>query len=443
MTPKGRHVVGGVDTHSDVHVAAAVDEATGRELGTASFSTTVAGYTDLLQWLQGLGSVELVGVESTGSWGAGLTRYLLSAGIKVVEVDRPDRKARRLEGKSDPSDARAAARAALSGRAAAVPKTRDGLVEAVRSLEVVHHGAVKDRTRAINQFKALLVGAPEPIRAAWRPLTFANQLQRARRLTDAHDDVVDREIRRAFKELARRIAFLHDQVDRLASRINELVSDASPALIGLSGVGPQVAAQLLAAIGDNPQRVHSEAAFAKLCGACPVPASSGKTTRHRLNRGGDRRANNALFTIVLVRMRHDPATRAYVARRTAEGKTPKEIIRCLKRFVAREVYQAIVSPPADIPTGEELRELRHNRGLSMTVLCNALGTTPARISTLERGLVHDTLLALRCRAWLLDQPANIATRPSKAHVVVPTESFAGLSDDSAGCFQSVAAESTA
>lgn len=403
MTSTERHVTGGVDTHADVHVVAVADSTTAAHLDTASFPTTLAGYVSLLAWLAGFGNLDRVGVESTGSWGAGLARFLTGEGVEVIEVDRPDRKTRRLEGKSDPIDAQAAARAVISGRALAIPKSHDGLVEAIRCLEVVHHSAVKDRTRATNQFKALLVTAPERLRASLRPLVYSAQLARARRLGPA-EDVVEAEARLALKELARRIAFLDDQTARLESRIAELAARASPALMGLCGVGPHVAAQLLASAGDNPQRMHSEAAFAKLCGACPIPASSGKTTRHRLNRGGDRRANNALFTIVLVRMRHDAATRAYVARRSAEGKSRMEIMRCLKRFVAREVYQALTHPPMDLPTGGELRELRHHQGLSLATVCNAVGTSPIRLSTLERGLVHDTRLARRALTWLLEQP---------------------------------------
>jgi len=402
MTSTSRRVTGGVDTHADVHVAAAIDSATGRELGVASFATTAAGYAALLEWLAGHGGIDRVGVESTGSWGAGLARHLATCGVEVIEVDRPDRKARRFEGKSDPVDALAAARAVLSGRARAIPKSKAGLVEAIRSLEVVHHGAVKDRTRAINQFKALLVTAPEPLRHKLRGLSFLDQLARARRFEDRHEDPVERQARWALKELARLIAFLDDQAARLDVRITELAGLASPALIGLQGVGPHVAAKLLASAGDNPERLGSEAAFAKLCGVCPVPASSGKTNRHRLNRGGDRRANNALFTIVLVRMRYDPATRAYVARRTAEGKNAKEVIRCLKRFVAREVYQAITNPPADIPTGAELRQLRAERGATLSAVAVAIGTTAVRVSRIERGLIHDTRRARQARAWLTE-----------------------------------------
>lgn len=402
MTSTDRHVTCGVDTHDDVHVAAVLDSATGRQLDTQSFPTTTAGYSELLAWTQAHGVVDRIGVESTGSWGAGLTRHLTAHEIEVIEVDRPDRKARHHDGKSDPTDAVAAARAALSGRATATPKSRDGAVEAIRTLEIVYHAATLDRTRAINQFKALIVTAPDGLRHRLRDgLSLKAQLGRARRFPDNHPDPVEQQTRFALRELARRIGFLDDQNHRLEARINDLVAAHAPALLGLFGVGPHAAAQLLAAAGDNPHRIRSEAAFAKLCGVCPLPASSGKTSRHRLNRGGDRRANNALFTIVLVRMRYDPATRAYVDRRTTEGKTRKEIMRCLKRFVAREVYTAITNPPTDIPTGPELRNLRHTQHITLTTVSNNLGTTPTNISRIERGLTHDTRLARNIKEWLL------------------------------------------
>lgn len=398
-----RHVTGGVDTHKDVHVAAVLDTCTGRHLGTASFPTTPAGYAQLESWISEHGVIDRIGVESTGSWGAGLTRHLAGNGVEVIEVDRPDRKARHHDGKSDPTDAIAAARAVLSGRATVTPKTRDGAVEAIRTLEVVYHAAVLDRTRAINQFKALTVTAPDGLRQRLRDgMSFTGQLARARRLSDTGSDPVEAQTRFALRELACRIRFLNDQTSRLEARIAELVAVHTPALLGVFGVGPHAAAQLLAAAGDNPDRLRSEAAFAKLCGVCPLPASSGKTSRHRLNRGGDRRANNALFHIVLVRMRHDPATRAYVERRTAQGKTHREIMRCLKRYVAREAYVAITNPPADLPTGTDLRELRLERHLSLTAVSNQFGTTPTNISRIERGLTHDTRLARQIRNWLLE-----------------------------------------
>jgi transposase len=401
MTPSDRRVTGGVDTHDDVHVAAVLDSATGREFGTKSFPTTTAGYVALLSWVSQHGMIDRIGVESTGSWGLGLARHLAAAEIEVVEVDRPDRKARRHDGKSDPTDAVAAARAALSGRAAAIPKSHDGAVEAIRTLEIVYHAATLDRTRAINQFKALIVTAPDGLRHRLRDgLSLTAQLGRARRFADNHPDPIELQTRFALRELARRIGFLDDQNRRLETRIADLVAAHAPALLGVFGVGPHAAAQLLAAAGDNPQRLRSEAAFAKLCGACPLPASSGKTTRHRLNRGGDRRANNALFTIVLVRMRHDPTTRAYVERRTADGKSRKEIMRCLKRFVAREVFTAITNPPDDLPTGHELRTLRTQRQLPLRAVANQFATTENTISRLERGIAHDSRLARRIRDWL-------------------------------------------
>jgi len=407
MTPPDREVTGGVDTHGDVHVAAVLDSATGRLLGTASFDTTPAGYSALLDWLEGHGRVSRVGCESTGSYGAGLCRFLTGEGVEVIEVDRPDRKTRRFDGKSDPIDAEAAARAVLAGTATGIPKSRDGLVEAIRVLEVTHSSAVKDRTRATNQFHALLISAPERIRARLHGQTLRNQLCRARRFSDLDDDPVEAMTRLAMRELARRINDLDNQVARIESRLLPLTAQAAPALVGLKGVGPHVAAQLLAATGDNPHRLASEAAFAKLCGVCPLPVNSGKSqNRHRLNRSGDRRANRALHTIVLVRMRYDARTRAYVERRTTEGKTTKDIMRCLKRFVAREVYQAIVNPPTDLPTGAELRQLRNERGLTLTQVCNQIGTFPTHLSQIERGLRHDTAFARAAKKFLDESPLS-------------------------------------
>lgn len=398
MTAPERRVTGGVDTHGDVHVAAVLDSATGRCLGVESFPAETAGYVALHGWVGSFGPVDAVGVESTGAWGAGLTRHLTAAGIRVIEVDRPDRKARRRDGKSDPLDAEAAARAVLSGRATGTPKSGDGPVEAIRALEIVCHGAVRDRTRATNQFKALVVTAPAGLRERLAAVAFGRQLELARRFRD-HDDPVETQLRFSLKALARKIAFLDDQITELEARMSLLCGQAAPALAGTFGVGPHVAAQLLATVGDNPQRITNEAAFAKLCAACPIPASSGKTHRHRLNRGGDRRANNALYTIVLVRMRHHPPTRAYVARRTTEGKTKAEIIRCLKRYVAREIYQVITNPPT-IADGHQIRQRRLQAGITLTALANTLDIAPIRLSRVERGLDFNNDLANRAHHWL-------------------------------------------
>ena len=398
-----RRVTGGVDTHDDVHVAAVCETTTSRELDTASFPTTIAGYTDMLAWMTSHGSLDRVGIESTGSYGAGLARHLIAAGVEVIEVDCPDRRARRCDGKTDTIDAIAAARAVISGRATAIPKARDGSVEAIRQLEIVYHAASKDRTRAINQFKAIIVAAPAALRHRLRDgLTLKNQLARARRFSDNHPDLVEQQTRFALREIARRIEFLDQHCARIETRLNDLVIAHNPALIGLSCVGVHSAAQLLAAAGDTPQRSRSEAAFAKLCGVCPMPASSGKTNRHRLNRGGDRRANNALFTIVLNRMQRDPITRAYVARRTAEGMSKKEIMRCLKRYVAREIYNVLVNPPTDLITGADVRDLRKQRHLSLATVAEQFDITATHISRLERGLTRDTRRLEHIRDWLLE-----------------------------------------
>ena len=402
MTLIDRRVTGGVDTHADVHVAAVCDTATGRELDTASFPTSSAGYTALATWMTSHGALDRVGIESTGSYGAALTRHFNSLGVEVIEVDRPDRKARRKDGKTDTLDAVAAAHAVISGRATGIPKSRDGSVEAIRQLEIVYHAATKDRTRALNQFAAIIVAAPAGLRHRLRDgLSLQAQLGRARRFTDNHPDLVEQQTRYALRELARRIEFLDIANGRLQARINDLVVAHCPALIGLSGVGPHYAAQLLAAAGDNPRRIRSEAAFAKLCGVCPMPASSGKTTRHRLNRGGDRRANNALHAIVLVRMRYDAATRAYVERRTSDGKSKKEIMRCLKRYVAREVYNVLVNPPTELITGDEVRQLRNERGLSLTYVATQFSTSATQMSRLERGITRDTRRLQEIFDWLL------------------------------------------
>jgi len=400
-TPAGeRNVTGGVDTHLDFHVAAVLDSTSARLLDTGSFPATSDGYVELHAWMTSFGELDDVGIESTGSYGAGLCRHLAAESVSVIEVNRPDRSERRFNGKDDTIDAEAAARAVLSGKATTTPKSGDGIVAAIRSLEVVYHSAVKDRTRAINQFKALLVTAPTGLRERLERETLRRQLDLARRFNNAHPDPVERQIRFAFKTLARRIGFLDEQTKELEERINTLTAEANPTLVGISGVGPHVAAQLLSTAGDNPDRIRSEAAFAKLCGACPVPASSGKTSRHRLNRGGDRRANRALFTIVLVRMRHDPRTKAYVSRRTSEGKTRKEIMRCLKRFVAREIYHALTKPDPDLITGPQIRGLRTAAGITLTELATGLGRPPIQISRIERGLDHNTTLANQANTWL-------------------------------------------
>ena len=343
MTAPEIAVIGGIDTHTDVHQAAAIDSV-GRHLDTQSFATNSAGYEQLLAWLHSQGEVIAVGMEGTGAYGAELARFLTASGITVVEVDRPDRRARRAHGKSDPIDAYAAATAVLSGRASGTPKSRDGIVEAIRALRVVRKSAVKARTQTINQIRALMVTAPSALRDKLRRLPTSlliDTLARTRPVGDVADPACA--AKTALRRLARRYQALQQEIKEADADLAPLVTRAAPSLVALPGVGTETAGQLLITAGDNPDRLKSEASFAHLCAAAPVPASSGRTNRHRINRGGDRHANSALYTIVLVRMRHDQRTRDYVTRRTAEGMSTKDIMRCLKRFVAREVYRHLMS----------------------------------------------------------------------------------------------------
>jgi transposase len=332
-----RAITGGVDTHADTHVAAALDRVGGL-LGVQEFPASTAGYARLLGWLGGFGTVCLVGIEGTGSYGAGLARHITAAGIRVVEVDRSDRQDRRRQGKSDPLDAVSAARAAQSGRACGAPRGRDGAVEAIRALMVAKRSARSERTQTINQARALVLTGPDDIRARFTRHTPAELITGLAQLRPHPGEVVGYSTRIALRELGRRAQFPGDQIDRLDEQIIPLVTARAPGLLGLYGVGPDTAAVLLIAAGDHPGRLRSEAARAHLCAVAPIPASSGKRTRHRLNRGGDRQASHALWRIVITRMSAHPPTRAYVDRRIKEGLSKKEIIRCLKRYAAREVY---------------------------------------------------------------------------------------------------------
>ena len=328
-----------MDTHADTHVAAALDPVGGL-LGVREFPATAAGYARLLGWLGGFGTVCLVGIEGTGSYGAGLARHVTAAGIRVVEVDRSDRQDRRRQGKSDPLDAVSAARAAQSGRARGAPKGRDGAVEAIRALMVAKRSAAGERTRTINQARALVLTGPDDLRARFAGHTPAALVAGLASLRPRPGDVAGYATRIALRELGRR-ARVPGRPARPPRRAHRPAGDrprpraCSPS----TGSARSTAALLLIAAGDHPGRLRSEAAWAHLCGAAPIPASSGKVARHRLNPGGDRQANHALWRIVFTRLGSDPATRAYAERRTAEGKSKAEIIRCLKRYVAREVYR--------------------------------------------------------------------------------------------------------
>ena len=330
-------VTAGADTHRDQHVVAALDER-GAELGVRSFPTTPAGHRALLAWLHGFGAVERVGVEGTGSYGAGLARFLHAEAVTVVEVNRPNRQLRRSHGKSDTVDAVAAARAAQSGEATGEAKTRDGAVEAIRALRVARRSASHGRITAINQMRALLVSGPDDLREALRGSTVLKLVTTAARFRPADPTTAAGAARFALRELARRVQSLEGECERLDAVLEPLVAATAPDLVACFGVGTDTAGALLVSAGDNPQRLRSEAAFAHR-GVAPIDASSGLTIRKRLNRGGDRTANHALWRIVMVRMVHDPRTRSYVDRRTREGRSKREIIRSLKRYVARLLYR--------------------------------------------------------------------------------------------------------
>jgi transposase len=336
-------ITGGVDTHADVHVAAALDPIGGL-LGVQEFPVSPAGYARLLGWLGGFGTVCLVGIEGTGSYGAGLARHITAAGIRVAGVDRSDRQDRRRQGKSDPLDAVSAARAAQSGRADGAPKGRDGAAEAIRALMVAKRSATGERTQTINQARALVLTGPDDIRARFARHGTAALVVGLASLRPRPGHVVGYATRVALRELGRRAQFPGGQLERPGELIAPLVTARAPGLLAIYGIGPNTAALLLIAAGDHPGRLRSEAAWAHLCGTAPIPASSGKTIRHRLNPGGDRQANHALWRIVFTRMGSHPPTRAYVERRTQEGKSKAEIIRCLKRYVAREVYPHLRGP---------------------------------------------------------------------------------------------------
>jgi transposase len=318
-------------------VAAALDDVGGL-LGTESFAASPKGYSTLLSWLAGFGTVGKVGVEGTWSYGAGLAGFLTRAGIEVIEVDRHNRQNRRRQGKSDPIDAVEAARAVLSGSVSGKAKSRDGAVEAIRVLVVAKRSARHARVKALTQMRQLSFTAPDQLQSRIKGLPAPQFIAAVRGLRPTRSaDPVTGATRASLASLARRIGELDEEIAQLDAQITPLLEVHAPDLLNVYGVGIDTAATLLVAAGDNPERLRSEAAWAHLCGVSPLEASSGKVTRHRLNRGGDRQANRALWTIVS-RLASDPDTKAYMERRVKEGRSKREIIRILKRYVAREVY---------------------------------------------------------------------------------------------------------
>lgn len=334
----GEGVILGVDTHKDVHVAAILTIA-GVLLATHSFATTHDGYAATLVWAHRFGDVNAAGIECTGSYGSALMKFLQTQNVKVFEVNQPDRALRRKAGKTDAVDAEAAARAVIAGRSLATPKTGIGAAEELRQMRLVKSSAVKARTTAINQLKGLVVGAEPALRDQLRALT-TKALGRACALL--LPSTVERML---MSELATRIHHLSEQLSRLETAMTRTVTACAPELLARPGVGYDSAAALLIAVGDNPERMKNEASFAALCGVSPVEFSSGKTTKRRLNRGGNRQANAALYRIVLTRIRWDETTQNYLQNRTEKGKSKRDVIRCLKRYLAREIFTILKTLP--------------------------------------------------------------------------------------------------
>jgi hypothetical protein len=332
----------GVDTHKERHCAMALDHL-GPVLGELTFAAKVAGYAQLQRWAESLadGQELVFGIEGAGSWGAGLCQHLQQSGHSVVEVERPRQRERRA-GKSDRKDALAAARRVLGGDGLSTPRRR-GILAAVRVLLIARRSAAAERTRVLNQLQALNATAPIALREHIGDGT-GKQLERRILSMRCRRDAGSEE-RLAFavmRDLAARSRALGADAARYQRELAELIHSLDATLLDEPGIGPISAGKLLAC---DPARFKNEAAFARCNGTAPIPASSGKTVRHRLSRGGDRQANNAIHTIAIIRAKHQPETRAYLDRRIAEGKSKREALRSLKRHISREVFRRFTAVP--------------------------------------------------------------------------------------------------
>lgn len=394
MTRNQTHVFAGVDTHADTHHVAVIDQV-GRELGDHEFPATQTGYQKLLTFMLSFGLLVRVGIEGTASYGAGLTALLRSQQVTVREVIRPNRSERR-RGKSDPLDAYAAARSAAAREDLPVPKLLGGRVDGIRALLRARRSAVKATTAAITQIKSLLVTADPALREAYERLGNQELIARLAASRPKHSESVKIALRR----LVRRGQYLIEEADEAEAELAVLVEDTAPALYRAHGLGPISAAQLLVTAGENPERIKSKAAFAALTGVSPIPASSGKTTRHRLNRGGDRQANSAIHRIALVRMSNDPRTRDYIAKKRGQSKSTPEAMRSLKRYIANEVF-TLITNPADVPQVGDLRPLREQKKITLQTAAEQLGVWPIKISRIERSLSRDDQFAHAYRDYLL------------------------------------------
>lgn len=346
-----RQIAVGIDTHQATHHVAVID-LDAREVDDRQFPATSTGNQQLEEWITRLGDPVIIGIESTSSYGASITRHLIAAGHSIVEVNQPDTTTRRNHGKSDPLDALNAARAALTGRASITPKITTGIIESIRCLMIARDSAVKAAGQALMQIRDLATTAPDPIRDQLLPLTGAQRVK----TTAGYRPDTDRlnEPTQAVKHTLRSLAHRHQDLTReirhLDKALDALVAQAVPTLLAEHCIGTITAARLAISAGQNPQRFTTEARFAKLTGTAPLPVSSGKSHRHRLNRGGDRQANSALYMIAIGRMKNHPATRAYITRRTEEGLSKPDAIRCLKRHLVRPIYKALKHDLARLDT---------------------------------------------------------------------------------------------
>jgi len=407
MTNEKLKVIAGIDTHADTHHVALIT-GYGKHLADRKFLAVATGYREIAAFLTSLGPVTAVGIEGTGSYGAELSRVLASRRFAIKEVNRPNRAERRLHGKSDPLDAYQAAESVLADRGTSTPKSRNRFVEALRVLRTARTSAMKARTAVLSQISAVLRAAPETVRTRYRGMTSdarVKAMTATRPTGDSADPCTATVL--TLKRMGSRHRFLSDEIAAIDVELSQIVAVHAPALLEINGVGAVVASQLLVTVGDNPDRLSSEAAFAALSGTAPIPASSGKTSRHRLSRGGDRQANASLYRIVLVRMSRDRRTKEYVAKRTADGKSKKEIIRCLKRYVAREIYRVLQNPRMAPPTND-LQPRRVALGLTMSAAAMDLGVWPTTILRIERGQMRDLHAIQRYRGWI-EQETLIGT----------------------------------
>jgi transposase len=337
------HIVVGVDSRKDQHQAAVLD-CNGALLGNKCFAASHDGYRELDLWLATFGVVEQVGVECTGFYAAGLTRYLRERNMEVLEVNTTHRSTRARRGNDDAIDAEMAARKVLSGEASAQAKDTTGFVESIRPLKLARESAIKNRTMALLQIRDTLVTAPaqlrENVESAGGP---RHRVNRAGALRPDLEHIGEplQAAKFSLRLLSRRVKFLDEEIATIDAHMSGLVETCAPHLLSCPGVGVQHAATLLITAGQNLERLHNDGSFARLCGVAPIPVSSGKTHRMRLHRGGNRQGNKTLHLIAVGRLRFDPKTQVYMERRRAEGLSKSDVIRCLKRFIAREVFNAL------------------------------------------------------------------------------------------------------